>query len=211
MGGIKKKVDVLCQRSFKIGVTPFRGNCTGIILDADAIRTCLENKAIVKEVLKNGRRYPLDFSNYFKKNPMGFDVESQISENNNRPNYNVTTLRPGDLNNSPGRISANQPPVAMLSHKQATNTAELQAIGARSQTEISDKKRIEATATKPINAKLPTKSYDAPEETISPDTSKVEKKLEDGSVQITLPKNVESSALKLPLSGDSSVAPSKKK
>lgn len=210
MGGIKKKVDVLCQRSFKIGVTPFRGNCTGIILDADAIRTCLENKAIVKEVLKNGRRYPLDFTNYFKKNPMGFDVEGQISENNNRPNYEITTLHPEHIN-SPGKILANQPPVAMLSHKQATNIAELQAIGVRSQTGISDKKRIEATAIKPINAKLPTKSYDAPEETVSPDTSKVEKKLEDGSVQITLPKNIESSALKIPLSGDPIAVPSKKK
>lgn len=209
MGGIKKKVDVLCQRSFKIGVTPFRGNCTGIILDADAIRTCLENKAIVKEVLKNGRRYPLDFTNYFKKNPMGFDVENQITENYNRPNYEITTLRLDEINNKPGKISANQPPVAMLSHKQATNTAELQAIGARSQNEASEKQRIEATSIKPVNAKLPTKSYDAPEITLTPDTSKVEKKMEDGSLQITLPKNLDSGALKVNLSGDP-IVPKKK-
>lgn len=154
MAGIKKKVDVLCQRSFNIGVTPFRGNCTGIILDADGIRTCLENKAIVKEVLKNGRRYPLDFTNYNKKNPMGFDVDNQLTENATSQAYSITTLKA----NSPSNIAANQPPVAMLMNKRATDTGALQAIGGRSQTKLSEEvKNIQAT--QQINAKLETTDY----------------------------------------------------
>lgn len=160
MAGIKKKVDVLCSRTFNIGVTPFRGNCTGIILDADGIRACLENKAIVKEVLKNGRRYPLDFTNYNKRNPMGFDVEGQTTENFSKPGYSVSNI-------GPSSISANQPPVAMLRNTKATDTGALQAVGVRSQAAISDAAR-ETKATQHINAPISTTNYEGPKEIEKP-------------------------------------------
>lgn len=107
MAGIKKKVDLYCGRSFKIGPTVFSGNFTGIILDEEAIRIALSNKAQVKEVLRNGKRAPLDFSNYYKRNPMGYDVDHQFTEGDPRSLNNIVrTVRP---NNS--GIRANQPPV----------------------------------------------------------------------------------------------------
>ena len=107
MAGIKKKVDLYCGRSFKIGPTVFSGNFTGIILDEEAIRIALSNKAQVKEVLRNGKRAPLDFTNYYKKNPMGYDVDNQFIEGDPRSLSNIVkTIRP---NNS--GIRANQPPV----------------------------------------------------------------------------------------------------
>ena len=92
MAGLKKKVDVHCYRPFKLGITRFAGYCNGIILDADAISICLQNKAMVSEVLKNGKRVQLDFSNYNKKNPMGYDVETEQNEFVSARAYNVTTM-----------------------------------------------------------------------------------------------------------------------
>ena len=107
MAGIKKKVDLYCGRSFKIGPTVFSGNFTGIILDEEAIRIALSNKAQVKEVLRNGKRTPLDFTNYYKKNPMGYDVDNQFTEGDPRSLNNIVkTIRPSNSG-----IKANQPPV----------------------------------------------------------------------------------------------------
>ena len=92
MAGLKKKVDVHCYRPFKLGITRFAGYCNGIILDADAISICLQNKAMVSEVLKNGKRVQLDFSNYNKKNPMGYDVETEQNEFVGARAYNVTSV-----------------------------------------------------------------------------------------------------------------------
>ena len=92
MAGIKKKVDVHCYRPFKLGITRFAGYCNGIILDADAISICLQNKAMVSEVLKNGKRVQLDFSNYNKKNPMGYDVDSEQNEFVGARAYSVTNM-----------------------------------------------------------------------------------------------------------------------
>lgn len=92
MAGIKKKVDVHCYRPFKLGIARFAGYCNGIILDADAISICLQNKAMVNEVLKNGKRVPLDFSNYNQPNPMGYDVESEQTEFADTKAYKVTSV-----------------------------------------------------------------------------------------------------------------------
>lgn len=106
MAGLKKKVDLICGRSFRIGPTLFTGNFSNIILDAEAIRIALSNKAIVKEVLKNGKRSPLDFSNYAIRNPLGCNVDDIQVENGDKPIYNVKTIKI-----SQSAIAANQPPV----------------------------------------------------------------------------------------------------
>jgi hypothetical protein len=61
---MKKKVDVFCAQAFVIGHANFAGKCLGIILDVDTIRLCLINKAFVWELTPDGKRIPLDFSNY---------------------------------------------------------------------------------------------------------------------------------------------------
>jgi hypothetical protein len=61
---MKKKVDVFCAAPFVIDRAPFAGKCLNVILDVDTIRLCLLNKAFVWELSKDGKRIPLDFSNY---------------------------------------------------------------------------------------------------------------------------------------------------
>lgn len=61
---MKKKVDVFCAAPFVIGPACFAGKCVNVILNVDDIRTCLLNKAFVWELTKEGKRIPLDFSNY---------------------------------------------------------------------------------------------------------------------------------------------------
>ena len=61
---MKKKVDVFCAQAFVIGHANFAGKCLGVILDVDTIRLCLINKAFVWELTPDGKRIPLDFSNY---------------------------------------------------------------------------------------------------------------------------------------------------
>ena len=65
---MKKRVDVYCGRAFSIGPASFAGKCINIVLDTNAIRTCLFNKALVWELTEDGKRIPLDFSNYTKDN-----------------------------------------------------------------------------------------------------------------------------------------------
>lgn len=65
---MKKKVDVYCGRAFSIGLASFAGKCINIILDTDAIRMCILNKARVWELTSDGKRIPLDFTNYDKDN-----------------------------------------------------------------------------------------------------------------------------------------------
>ena len=63
---MKKKVDVFCATPFVSGSgrAPFAGKCLDLILEVDDIRQCLLNKAFVWELTKDGKRIPLDFSNY---------------------------------------------------------------------------------------------------------------------------------------------------
>jgi len=61
---MKKKVDVFCAGAFVINGAPFAGKCLNIVLDIEDIRTCLLNKAFVWELTKEGKRIPLNFTNY---------------------------------------------------------------------------------------------------------------------------------------------------
>ena len=124
MAGIKKKIDLYCGRPFKIGPTVFSGTFTGIILDEEAIRIALNNKAQVKEVLRNGKRAPLDYSNYYKKNPMGYDVDNQLVEGDPSTLQNVIrTIKPTTSN-----IQANQPPVSnQIGTAKPTTIADVEA------------------------------------------------------------------------------------
>jgi hypothetical protein len=111
MAGIKKKVDVVCYRPFKLGIANFSGSCNNITLDADSIKICLENKAMVSEVLKNGKRVPLDFSNFNKKNPMGYDIDGAFTDIMGPRTYTVNSIN--KIGNQVGTIKMNddQPPV----------------------------------------------------------------------------------------------------
>lgn len=111
MAGIKKKVDVVCYRPFKLGIANFSGSCNNITLDADSIQICLENKAMVSEVLKNGKRVPLDFSNFNKKNPMGYDIDSPITEINGPATFTVKNINKTGTQVGTIRLNDDQPPV----------------------------------------------------------------------------------------------------
>lgn len=113
MAGIKKKVDVVCYRPFKLGIGNFSGTCNNITLDADAIQICLENKAMVNEVLKNGKRVPLDFSNFNKKNPMGFDIEHDMTDDRGARTYTIQNIGINGKKLTESQIVSNQPPVIM--------------------------------------------------------------------------------------------------
>lgn len=77
---MNKLVNVYCMRPFSIGYSSFAGVCKRIALDTDGIRICLENKARVEEVLKNGKLVPLSFANFEKYNgEPAIDVESAIT------------------------------------------------------------------------------------------------------------------------------------
>ena len=60
----QKLVTVKCYNPFRIGLTPFVGLCSKILLKVEDISICLEHKAIVTEHLKGGKEIPLDFTNY---------------------------------------------------------------------------------------------------------------------------------------------------
>ena len=72
----KKKVDIDCKTKFRIGPTLFGGSYHNIILSLEAIRIALLNKADVKEILKNGKRINLNFSNYKIFSPMSIDLDA---------------------------------------------------------------------------------------------------------------------------------------
>ena len=97
MAHSKKKVDVRVTRPFNIGFAAFAGFCPNIILSLQDIVTCLENKAYVSEVLKNGTRRSLDFSNYDKFDDMSIDVEKNMLDTNpEKGKVNVTTITKSD-------------------------------------------------------------------------------------------------------------------
>ena len=81
---MKKKVDVFCAKAFTIGAANFAGRCLGIVLDIETIRICLFNKALVWELTHDGKRIPLDLSNYRKDN--GGVVESDRTTANDESN-----------------------------------------------------------------------------------------------------------------------------
>lgn len=65
---MKKLLNITCHGKFYIDGVPFSGVCKEVVLDTKDISTCLQNKAMVEEVLVNGRTFPLDFTNYMDKN-----------------------------------------------------------------------------------------------------------------------------------------------
>ena len=85
---MKKKVDVFCAAPFVIDKAPFAGKCLNVILDVDTIRMCLLNKAFVWELSKDGKRIPLDFSNYRLDN--GGVVDNDIITSNDIRNKVVS-------------------------------------------------------------------------------------------------------------------------
>ena len=111
MAGIKKKVDVVCYRPFKLGIANFSGSCNNITLDADSIKICLENKAMVSEVLKNGKRVPLDFGNYNKKNPMGYDIDGAFTDIMGPRTYTVNSINKKGNQIATIKMNDDQPPV----------------------------------------------------------------------------------------------------
>lgn len=111
MAGIKKKVDVVCYRPFKLGIANFSGSCNNITLDADSIKICLENKAMVSEVLKNGKRVPLDFGNYNKKNPMGYDIDGAFTDIMGPRTYSVSSINKTGSHVATIKMNDDQPPV----------------------------------------------------------------------------------------------------
>lgn len=97
MAHSKKKVDVRVTRPFNIGFAAFAGFCPNIVLSLKDIVTCLENKAYVSEVLRNGTRRPLDFANYDKFDDLSIDVEKSMPETNpEKANVTVTTITKSD-------------------------------------------------------------------------------------------------------------------
>ena len=60
----RKRVNIICSRPFRIGLIPFTGRCTNIVLSVEDIAACLANKAMVSEVLTVGEPIPLGFDNY---------------------------------------------------------------------------------------------------------------------------------------------------
>ena len=74
-----KKVNISCYRPFSINGIPFAGNCVGVILDSEAIKVCIENKALVEEVLLGGKTVPLDFNNYNTENGISTVPESAVA------------------------------------------------------------------------------------------------------------------------------------
>lgn len=60
----RKRVTIHCGAPFRIGYINFTGVCNKVVLDVADIAKCIENKAMVEEVLSNGQTIPLNFSNY---------------------------------------------------------------------------------------------------------------------------------------------------
>ena len=89
-----KKVNISCYRPFSINGIPFAGNCVGVILDSEAIKICIENKALVEEVLLGGKTVPLDFNNYNTENGISTVPESAVAATDiksySKSNVNIT-------------------------------------------------------------------------------------------------------------------------
>lgn len=60
----KKRINLRCSRPFRIGFTPFSGNCLNIILRVEDIVKIIQSKSLVEEILSTGETIPLNFSNY---------------------------------------------------------------------------------------------------------------------------------------------------
>ena len=91
---MKKKVDVFCAAPFVIDRAPFAGKCLNVILDVDTIRLCLLNKAFVWELSKDGKRIPLDFSNYRLDNGgvVEDDLITSIDDRNRKVSQKSVTV-----------------------------------------------------------------------------------------------------------------------
>lgn len=119
----KKRVNVHCARPFRIGHTPFAGVCSKLVLSVKDISICLENKALVREILKNGELVPLDFTNYNIWNgpsDVDSDAEESIAENFKEAEVKV-------LNNK-GQVekvlneNKPEPPKVIIKHKDYDET-----------------------------------------------------------------------------------------
>ena len=89
---MKKKVDVYCAGAFVINGAPFAGKCLNIVLTVEDIRLCLLNKAFVWELTPEGKRIPLDFTNYRLNNGGVVDDKTIVSNDARLRNNNVTRV-----------------------------------------------------------------------------------------------------------------------
>ena len=65
---MKKLVNVYADKPFKMNNAMFCGLHRELVLDTKQIQACIEHKARVEEVLKNGRTIPLGFDNFDQVN-----------------------------------------------------------------------------------------------------------------------------------------------
>jgi len=89
---MKKKVDVYCAAAFVIKGAPFAGKCLNVVLDVEDIRMCLLNKAFVWELTPEGKRIPLDFTNYRLNNGGVVDDNVIVSTDARMRNNSVTRV-----------------------------------------------------------------------------------------------------------------------
>ena len=89
---MKKKVDVYCAAAFVIKGAPFAGKCLNVVLDVEDIRMCLLNKAFVWELTPEGKRIPLDFTNYRLNNGGVVDDNVIVSNDARMRNNSVTRV-----------------------------------------------------------------------------------------------------------------------
>jgi outer membrane biosynthesis protein TonB len=89
---MKKKVDVYCAGAFVINGAPFAGKCLNIVLTIEDIRMCLLNKAFVWELTPEGKRIPLDFTNYRLNNGGVVDDNVIVSNDARMRNNSVTRV-----------------------------------------------------------------------------------------------------------------------
>ena len=64
----KKRVTIHCARPFRIGYANYSGVIRNVVVDVGIIATCIGRKALVNEILSNGKEVPLSFDNYNKYN-----------------------------------------------------------------------------------------------------------------------------------------------
>lgn len=88
---MKKRVSVFCGAAFQIGLANFAGACENIILDSHDIATCLMNKAKVVEILADGSKVILDFTNYDTDNGKS-DVTEESIPITNKSHYQINSL-----------------------------------------------------------------------------------------------------------------------
>lgn len=74
---MKKKCEIRTSLPVTCFTVPIVG-CTELMLTSDEIRKCLCAKAEVTEILSDGRRIPLDFSNYDKNNCDNIEIPTII-------------------------------------------------------------------------------------------------------------------------------------